>query len=621
MCRSCWTCRSRKVKCDASRPKCHRCIKANIECQGYNVPLYWITDEESHAPSAIKRQAMKLPLGVPHWRAGQINDVDEHLQDVDGYKATEAREAYASGPFGVFTSRSQLPTKPSTSLIDTLPVEDTLMPEIFEEALDEREANTETASIEEDDVIEDVHPHSENALSLYTAGPAAESQDILHICHSLINPFPMLGREDSKDILVQQLMHNYVHNVATVLQPVVHSGNAYSSIYATQAMAVALKSSKNENETQHLGPSNIALNSKTALLYALLTSSAFFLRGSDRFGEADALATSFRLKAQAHLQLALKSLFDPKTSSGQSSSEKSLSDYEGVLSVMLTLVTADVLDGQMNEFWIHLDATKGLVRNLRQHVLPGSQAEHLINISYFLRTLSDSLDVSNEPLPWSRDIYNAPLFLGDGSTLEFTYGVTAKLAGFIRQTCILARNTAYYRSNDTDLPDEFLAAREQLLARISEWHISQEPLVSFSKSDDITLLLISKHILAFATSIRIYYHTRVLPCDQDTLQFLVRSVASQLTEIEDIKKRTGYNVIPTATISWPGFIASCQASASDRPVWAKWWNQMLEYRIGNISNLWTVVQETWALQDSELDDGEPYWAVVLRRRGTRILAI
>jgi hypothetical protein len=227
-------------------------------------------------------------------------------------------------------------------LIDTLPVEDTPMPEIFEEALDEREANTETASIEEDDVIEDVHPHSENALSLYTAGPAAESQDILHICHSLINPFPMLGREDSKDILVQQLMHNYVHNVATVLQPVVHSGNAYSSIYATQAMAVALKSSKNENEIQHLGPSNIALNSKTALLYALLTSSAFFLRGSDRFGEADALATSFRLKAQAHLQLALKSLFDPKTSSGQSSSEKSLSDYEGVLSVMLTLVTADV---------------------------------------------------------------------------------------------------------------------------------------------------------------------------------------------------------------------------------------------------------------------------------------
>ncbi|VUC32605.1 unnamed protein product, partial [Clonostachys rosea] len=610
-----------KVKCDANRPKCHRCIKANIECQGYNVPLYWITDEESHAPSAIKRQAMKLPLGVPHWRAGQINDVDEHLQDVDGYRATATLEAYASGPFGVFTSQSQLPAKPSPSVIDTLPVPDIPMAETFENILDERGADVEIATVEDDDVIEDVVPHSDNALALYTAGSAIESHDVLQICHSLISPFPTLGRENRKDILIQQLMHNYVQNVATVLQPVVHSGNAYSSIYATQAMAVALKSSKNDNESQLVGRSDIALNSKTALLYALLTSSAFFLRGSDRFGEADALATSFRLKAQAHLQLALKSLFDLKTTSGQSSPDKSLSDYEGVLSVMLTLVTADVLDGQMNEFWIHLDATKGLVRNLRQHVLPGSQAEHLINISYFLRTLSDSLDVSNEPLPWSSDVYNMPLFLGDGSTLEFTYGITARLAGFIRQTCILARNTAYCKSHTTSPPNEFLAAREELLARISEWHISQEPLVSFSKSDDITLLLISKHILAFATSIRIYYHTRVLPCDQDTLQFLVRSVASHLTEIEDIKKRTGYNVIPTATISWPGFIASCQASASDRPVWAKWWNQMLDYRIGNISNLWAVVQETWALQDSELHDDEPYWAVVLRRRGTKILAI
>ncbi|CAG88263.2 DEHA2E16302p [Debaryomyces hansenii CBS767] len=37
----CWTCRSRKVKCDLRRPKCQRCIKAGIDCAGYNIKLGW----------------------------------------------------------------------------------------------------------------------------------------------------------------------------------------------------------------------------------------------------------------------------------------------------------------------------------------------------------------------------------------------------------------------------------------------------------------------------------------------------------------------------------------------------------------------------------------------------
>mmetsp|Transcript_5408 Transcript_5408/g.6265 ORF Transcript_5408/g.6265 Transcript_5408/m.6265 type:complete len:731 (-) Transcript_5408:223-2415(-) len=37
----CWTCRSRKVKCDLRRPKCQRCIKAGIECAGYYIKLGW----------------------------------------------------------------------------------------------------------------------------------------------------------------------------------------------------------------------------------------------------------------------------------------------------------------------------------------------------------------------------------------------------------------------------------------------------------------------------------------------------------------------------------------------------------------------------------------------------
>lgn len=37
----CWTCRSRKVKCDLHRPNCSRCEKSGLQCGGYDIKLRW----------------------------------------------------------------------------------------------------------------------------------------------------------------------------------------------------------------------------------------------------------------------------------------------------------------------------------------------------------------------------------------------------------------------------------------------------------------------------------------------------------------------------------------------------------------------------------------------------
>lgn len=37
----CWTCRTRKIKCDLQRPTCNRCKKANLTCEGYSIKLRW----------------------------------------------------------------------------------------------------------------------------------------------------------------------------------------------------------------------------------------------------------------------------------------------------------------------------------------------------------------------------------------------------------------------------------------------------------------------------------------------------------------------------------------------------------------------------------------------------
>lgn len=38
----CFTCRSRRIKCDEKRPKCSTCLKAGIACEGYEAKLKFV---------------------------------------------------------------------------------------------------------------------------------------------------------------------------------------------------------------------------------------------------------------------------------------------------------------------------------------------------------------------------------------------------------------------------------------------------------------------------------------------------------------------------------------------------------------------------------------------------
>ena len=37
----CWTCRARHLKCDEARPRCRRCIDADLQCEGYEIRFSW----------------------------------------------------------------------------------------------------------------------------------------------------------------------------------------------------------------------------------------------------------------------------------------------------------------------------------------------------------------------------------------------------------------------------------------------------------------------------------------------------------------------------------------------------------------------------------------------------
>ncbi|GAW15162.1 hypothetical protein ANO14919_045710 [Xylariales sp. No.14919] len=592
----CWTCRSRKVKCDLRRPSCNRCIKARLDCQGYEVPLYWVTHEDDVSPSFIRRQAMSLPLGNPHWPPGTLKDIDQHIQDIDNLMQHTGTKARISGPFCVFQHQSEIVVD-----VVTLPAHDV----------------TSRDSVAVSSYLPPSHPSTAGiggGLSRETTASCALVQGALPNALARSGTaslkvqweWSLLGHDACKEQFINSLMHHYRQDVATILQPVKHCHNEYRSIYASKAMTI----SELISGQSHLSRT-ISSTSRLALMYSLLASSGFHLRNLYKLRDLDHLARNFRAKAYSLLRTALKSL----------SPVKSQAFREAVLSVTLTLVTADILDGSMSEFWIHLKASDGLVEDLRRQNQPFSPPiAHLVNISRFLRVLSDSTNPDIEPVPWSPAQEESNIFLGDGHTLEYTYGITVTLANLIHRTCSIAKHVAWYKTINGPQTEDFADACNQLHQAISGWRISDEPLTAFAESDDVTVLLASKHMQAFAASILIYFYTRVFPCDGTTMQLLVQTVASHLTDIEKIKESTGYNTTQTASVAWPGFIASCQSAASGRTIWTKWWGTMSEYNIGNITNLWTVVQDTWALRDEGVQD-EPVWAAVLTRDGKRVLAI
>lgn len=289
------------------------------------------------------------------------------------------------------------------------------------------------------------------------------------------------------------------------------------------------------------------------------------------------------------------------------------------------------MEGSMSEYWIHLDGLERLARQLRDDGKASPIIDRLIANSAFLSTVASTTSMDLPSIPWQDDNID----LGDLEDelsgvhhgLEVTYGITHSLARLMRQIVKRSQNISYYVSQDMALPETLVNACTNLSEAISHWSIESEPLSQLFLLDsnphsNTSLLLARNHLLAFAHGLRVYYHTRIFPCSEPEMSYYVDLVAQRLISIEEIKSEAQYDSNVAATITWPGFIASCEAKqGQEREVWSRWWNGMLRHRIGNIPHLWNIVQKAWALRDDEGSTEVPGWMPALRVTGKRVLAI
>jgi len=88
----CWTCKTRRQKCDNARPTCQNCLSSGRECGGFEVRLRWGTGIASRGKfSGAEKPAQECVRAPAGRRRDQkkLMRQNEHLQTLAASKTRE----------------------------------------------------------------------------------------------------------------------------------------------------------------------------------------------------------------------------------------------------------------------------------------------------------------------------------------------------------------------------------------------------------------------------------------------------------------------------------------------------------------------------------------------------
>lgn len=345
----CWTCRESKIRCDCTHPQCLRCLHANKVCKGYDVQLTWIDVESAwQRPSAIKRQAMGIAPNI-YARVLHTHEIDSFLEWLEVCDPGSQDGVVLAGPFGVFNpcppaSRERFAevSKGEFSVSRTAASRVSLGQQC--------ETPNRFTPLSQQRPLQKSLLRSARCIS-WTSKAMSDGFDQIRTYGSSSVPRPAmqirrLGLLDQPPAIPSQLTHvnplaellldHYTSYVATLLQPVARSGNAYKSIHAPIAIQAwdALCHSADD-------PSASVAASDVAILFSILATSAVHLHSpSDR--PSQCLFRAFQQQAHSNLSLALKHSSPQSAALIKPYNDGTLHDLENIMSASLTLITLDV---------------------------------------------------------------------------------------------------------------------------------------------------------------------------------------------------------------------------------------------------------------------------------------
>ncbi|KAJ5594805.1 uncharacterized protein N7459_001013 [Penicillium hispanicum] len=569
----CWTCRTRKVKCDErDQNGCRTCERAGVECAGYGVNLYWVTGNDQDQQIRRRRRIQLGWYTIVERKTSGLPDeeINAMLSTLD--TVSMPLDTVRVGPFSIFQSRRNV-TRIFThngELFDDW----TLDP-----FLSARRADLPTRSSREadplwhqDDLVALVRCNmSSGTTNKATSMPRNQSMSSIRS----VSPDLALSVSLFQDRETSMLMHHYTTHVAELLQPVLHPKNPWRTTY----FQFALEGCPGSPLTQaSLSSSNVS----TAIFHSVLSSAAFHLRnatgGSKMFHR---LGLQHRAKALKALNLALVHPCDSHT-------------YTRYLTAMLSLVTIDTMTGEDSDFPIHLDGCHNLHRPSSDRIID-DQNRRVSSIRHFLTLLART--TSYRPRSVNRQhqsLFGESYFQADDRSLEHMYGVTPALGNMLQRACDISQYLAHH---DHESSLQFFEASEALKIDLLAWKLDPDQF-SLLGSEKTMVEIARCQARAFHSAVLIFFYRTIEMNSSLDMEHEVCSILQNLTHAEDLKDQYMKGEKRTAPMSWPAFIGACDAT--DRQPWVAWWTQIQDYNIGNFKRQWEVVQELWKIMDEDV---------------------
>lgn len=275
------------------------------------------------------------------------------------------------------------------------------------------------------------------------------------------------------------------------------------------------------------------------------------------------------------------------------------------------------MTGEDSDFPIHLKGCRQLERPGRASDSLNDSSRQVSSICHFLSLLARTTAHELEHRQWTTEgpLFEQPYFHDDDTNIQYMYGITPYLGNLLQRTCQVAEYLAFYQG--AEVPTILLEACSALKDEIFSWDIDSESFHHVMLEQPTMLEIIRCQALSFHSAIAIFYYRAIEDSSPVDLQQQVGAIWKNLSLAEDLKDVYSSDGKRAAPMSWPAFIAACEAI--DRQPWVEWWERVQRYSMGNFKRQWKVIQEIWNIMD--LDENVLNWRDALKQSGKLVLPI
>lgn len=520
----CWTCRKRSVKCDLTKPSCLRCSRTKRPCEGYDVRLVWVGQDETRDGTGQRNRRL-FAEELRRTAVYSETTLDALLNKLE---ASEGAGALLAGPFSVFSRHDPfLPGRENTSPTESS-IEDSFLTQHTSHDVvlsdSELDFDSDPYSSTEGGGFDALVPRlSDTGSSGPETGRSTGCQDIKEHVFPLLTLF-LLSATSSE----RRLLRYWVCCTSGLFIPLPEQENPYRSIIIPLALASA----------QALPESS----GHTALLHSVYANAASHLASRDATDTFHAAAASYH--EGISLSLLRQSL--GSTESGE---------RESVLATMILLNTMECVNGTQSRWRVHMQGCRGWLRTHGLAWINTKNAHVLFQLFQCMElvgSLHESVAEQDSVIPLADDFfgysaYNFAIAREKGSEycLEKLFGIPQQLFYAIYTIGRLRFHPELVSEAQASDLDHTIASARPVTYQVDP-------------AAEVAEKLRFHHAWVYHYACRIYFEREVRLKALDEVQTFVREGLYHLETINALEQTVG-----VSGLLWPAFVIACEAQQPD----------------------------------------------------------